>query len=141
MRRTVVTLVAAAAALGAAHAAAGGLAPPVIAEPFTPLPCPLHPDTTIDVEGCQEMRVLRTDRAIDGEARTIFHLLRTQSARRSFVAAEHSWLHYRRQSCLVEASAFAGGSAEPVAFLTCTLRRNRSHLVDLTAMAKTLSHH
>ena len=75
-------------------------APPVIREPFTALPCPIHPDTTIDVVGCQEVRVLRTDRAIDGEVRKIFRLLKTQSARSSFVDGERSWLHYRRQSCL-----------------------------------------
>jgi uncharacterized protein YecT (DUF1311 family) len=105
----------------------------VIHEPFTPLPCPIHPDTTMDVEGCQERRILRTDRAIDVDVRAVFRLLRTQSARSSFVNGERSWLHYRRQSCTAEASFYAGGSAKPVAYLNCTLRKNRAHLVDLTA--------
>jgi uncharacterized protein YecT (DUF1311 family) len=128
-------------ALVTAIAAAAALAPPVIHEPFTPLPCPIHPDTTIDVEGCQEVRVLRTDRAIDGQVRIVFRLLRTQSARAMFVDGERSWLHYRRQSCLAEASFYAGGSFQPVALLNCTLRENTSHLAALSAMRKTLSQH
>ena len=119
-------------------AASGVQPPPAIHEPFTPLPCPIRPDTTIEVEGCQEMRILRTDRAIDAEARAIFGLLRTQRARESFVTGEQSWLRYRQQSCASEASVFAGGSAEPVALLTCVLRRNTSHLADLKAMRKVL---
>jgi uncharacterized protein YecT (DUF1311 family) len=120
---------------------AAAIAPPVIHEPFKALPCPLHPDTTIDVIGCQEHRVLRTDRAINVQVGTIFRLLRTESRRSTFVAAERSWLQYRRQSCAVEASKFAGGSEQPVALLSCTLQRNTSHLVDLTAMRKTLAQH
>jgi len=128
MRRLLGTLIAAAA-----------VAPPVIHEPFTPLPCPLHPDTTIDVIGCQEHRVLRTDRTIDTQVRTIFQLLRSDNRRATFVAGERSWLQYRRASCSTEASHFAGGSAHAVALLSCTLQRNRSHLADLTAMRKTLA--
>jgi uncharacterized protein YecT (DUF1311 family) len=115
------------------------IAPPVIHEPFTALPCPLHPDTTIDVIGCQEHRVLRTDRAIDSQVRFIFGLLRADAARSTFVAAERSWLQYRRQSCSAEASKAAGGSAHAVALLSCDLQRNTAHLADLTAMRKTLA--
>jgi uncharacterized protein YecT (DUF1311 family) len=119
--------------------AVGGPKPPVIHEPFTALPCPIHPDTSIDVEGCQEVRVLRTDRAIDREVAKIFRLLPpTQGARSKFVDGEQSWLHYRRQSCLAESSRFQGGTAQPVAFLNCSLRRNRSHLAELVAMRKAL---
>jgi uncharacterized protein YecT (DUF1311 family) len=114
--------------------AVGGPTPPVIHEPFTALPCPIHPDTTIEMEGCQEVRVLRTDRAIDTQVQKIFRLLRTKDARMSFVYGERNWLHYRRQSCLAEASRYGGGTAQPVALLTCTLRRSRSHLSDLVAM-------
>lgn len=129
---------ASAAVLLLAIVALAGPAPPVIHEPFTALPCPIHPDTTIDVEGCQEVRVLRSDRAIDTQVRKIFGLLRTQDARASFVDGERNWLHYRRQSCLAEASRYSRGTAQPVAFLDCSLRRNRSHLAELAAMRKAL---
>jgi len=121
--------------------AAAAIAPPVIHEPFTALPCPLHPDTTIDVVGCQEHRVLRTDRAIDAQVKAIFGLLRTDGRRSPFAAGERSWLHFRRQSCAAEASRFAGGSAHAVALLSCTLQRNTSQLADLTAMRKALARH
>jgi len=124
-----------------AAGALAGPAPPVIHEPFTALPCPIHPDTSIDVEGCQEERILRTDRAIDAQVRTILRLLRTQDARLSFVDGERTWLHYRRASCLAEASRYSGGTMQPVAFLNCSLRRNTSHLADLAAMRKVLSGH
>jgi uncharacterized protein YecT (DUF1311 family) len=118
---------------------AAAIAPPVIHEPFTPLPCPLHPDTTTDVVGCQEHRVLRTDRAIDVQVAAIFRTLRTDTLRTSFVDSERNWLRYRRQSCSIETSRLAGGSAHAVALLNCSLSRNRSHLADLTAMRKTLA--
>jgi uncharacterized protein YecT (DUF1311 family) len=115
------------------------IAPPVIHEPFTALPCPLHPDTTIDVVGCQEHRVLRTDRAIDAQVTAIFRLLRTDGRRSTFATGERSWLQYRRQSCATEASRVAGGSAHAVALLSCTLHRNASHLADLTTLRKALA--
>jgi len=118
---------------------AAAIAPPVIHEPFTALPCPLHPDTAIDVIGCQEHRVLRTDRMIDGQVRVIFGRLRTDNARSTFVAGERRWLQYRRRSCSAEASHLAGGSAHSVALLTCSLQRNNEHLADLTAMRKALA--
>ena len=118
---------------------AAAIAPPVIHEPFTALPCPLHPDTTIDILGCQEHRLLRSDRAIDAQVKAIFRLLRTESARSTFVTGERSWLQYRRRSCSAEASKFAGGSLHGVALLGCEIERNKSHLADLTAMRKALS--
>jgi uncharacterized protein YecT (DUF1311 family) len=120
---------------------AAAIAPPVIHEPFKAVTCPLHPDTTLEVIGCQEHRVLRTDRAINVQVGAIFRLLRTESLRTTFVSAERSWLRYRRRSCSVEASKFAGGSEQPVALLTCALQRNTSHLADLKAMRATLAQH
>ena len=110
----------------------------MIHEPFATLPCPIHPDTNIDIEGCQEHRILRTDRAINAQVRVIFRLLRAQSARQSFVTSERDWLHYRRASCSAEASRYAAGSAKPVAYLNCTLRKNKSHLAELEAMGTAL---
>jgi uncharacterized protein YecT (DUF1311 family) len=139
VRWLLVTLFAAFLVATPARALGGRPAPPVIHEPFTALPCPIHPDTNIDVQGCQEHRILRTDRAIDAQVKAIFRLLRTQSARLSFVTGERDWLHYRRASCSAEASHYAGGTAEPVAYLSCSLRKNKAHLTDLTIMRKALS--
>jgi uncharacterized protein YecT (DUF1311 family) len=62
-----------------------------------------------------------------------------ESVRATFVQGERSWLRYRRQSCAAEASRFAGGTAHGVAFLTCTVQRNKAHVADLAAMRKTLA--
>ena len=120
---------------------AAAIAPPVIHEPFTALTCPLHPDSTIEIEACQEHRVLRTDRQIDTQVKAIFKLLRTDELRASFATSERTWLRYRRQSCATEASKYSGGTAHGIAFLGCTLQRNKSHLADLSAMRTTLAQH
>jgi len=109
-------------------AAAG---PPVIREPWTALPCPTHPSSTIEIEGCLQRAIVRSDRRIDAKAATIFHLLREKPDRTAFVEGERAWLQYRRRSCSATASVYRGGSAEPVAFLRCEEKRNARHLADL----------
>ncbi|MDP9224373.1 MAG: DUF1311 domain-containing protein, partial [Actinomycetota bacterium] len=109
-----------------------------IREPWTPLPCPTHPGSTIEIEGCLERSVVRSDRRINAKAATIFRLLRTDSDRVAFVEGEQAWLRYRRRSCTATASVYRGGSAEPVAFLRCEAHRNRRHLADLVDTERTL---
>lgn len=111
------------------------LAPPVIEEEFTPLPCPRGraARTTVGAEGCLEKKILRTDARINSQARVIFRLLRDTTAKRRFVAAERAWLAYRRASCTSVADVYRGGSAEPVAFADCVLTRNREHLDELAS--------
>jgi uncharacterized protein YecT (DUF1311 family) len=121
-----------------AAAALAALGPPVIHEPWTPLPCPTHPNSTIEIEGCLEGAITGSDRTINSKSAKIFHLLRRDSDRAAFVRGERAWLLYRRQSCTSEASIFRGGSAEPVAFLTCEKRRNTRQVRDLIDMERTL---
>jgi len=118
--------------------AAAALSPPIIREPWTPLPCPAHAVSTVDLEGCLEKGIRRTDRQIDARVAKIFYRLRSSSDRRAFVRGERSWLQYRRSSCSAEASVYHGGSAEPVAFLTCEKRRNARHIADLQDMERIL---
>ena len=119
---------------------AGPLKPPIIHEPFTPLPCPRHAVSTVDMEGCGEQKVLRSDRRIDTDVKAIFGLL-AQSERRGFVAGEVAWLRYRRLSCNAEATKFAGGTLGPVDDIGCVEGRNRSHLEDLAGTLTVLRQH
>jgi uncharacterized protein YecT (DUF1311 family) len=120
---------------------AGGVPrPPVIRESFTPLPCSAHPKTTLAMEGCFEKTILKNDRAIDAQAKTIFGLL-LPAARSQFVQSEGLWLRYRRSSCRTEASRYQGGSFQPVAFASCEVSRNQSHLKDLAELRRTLRFH
>lgn len=112
--------------------------PPVIHEVFTLLPCPMHPVSTLDTEGCSEHAIVRTDRKIDARAKVIFRLLRPD-ARSTFVRGERAWLQYRQLSCAAEASKYAGGTVAGVVAASCTLDRSTSHLRDLTDLRKTLS--
>ena len=113
------------------------LKPPVIHEVFTPLPCPKHQVSTLDIEGCLEQAILKTDRTINADARAIFNRLRP-SARASFVAGEQAWLRYRNLSCVAEASKYAGGTAAGVVAAGCTADRSRVHVQELAAMLKEL---
>jgi uncharacterized protein YecT (DUF1311 family) len=119
----------------------GALKPPVIHEPFTQLPCPAHPKTTLAMEGCYEKAIVSTDRKIDTEAGAVFRLLRSHSVRVTFVRGERSWLVYRHDSCAAESSAFAGGSFAPVSAAICILGRSKAHLRDLVSLRKTLRFH
>lgn len=114
-----------------AAASAATVGPPVIREPWTQLACPTHPSSTVEIEGCLERDVTRSDRRIDTKAATVFQLIKRQGDRAGFVSAEHSWLQYRRRSCSAAASVYHGGSAEPIASLNCQKSRNVRHLADL----------
>jgi uncharacterized protein YecT (DUF1311 family) len=116
--------------------AAGG--PPVIKEPFTPLPCPAHPSTTLALEGCAEKAILKTDAKINAQAKTIYAKLRTAGGKASFVRGEKSWLSYRRSSCSAQASKYTGGTFEPVAYARCEASRNLSHIGDLKQLTAAL---
>jgi uncharacterized protein YecT (DUF1311 family) len=139
--RVVVFVVVLSGGVAASAWAGGGHRPPVIHESFTVLPCPAHPKSRLDFEGCKEKALLSTDRAINGRARRIFGLLRTRSARSAFVRGEQSWLRYRRSSCSAQASVYSGGSEEPNAFAQCEVDRNRTHLTELAEMERWLRQH
>ena len=141
--RTVPWLLAALLAAGAVALparAAVAPAPPVIHEPFTVLPCPARPVSTLAIEGCTEKMILAGDRAIDARAKAIFRLL-ASSARTEFVQGEAGWLRYRVASCSSEASKYAGGTLQPVAYATCVVSRNRTHLEDLSDLEHALGSH
>lgn len=112
--------------------------PPVIHETFTLLPCPSHPVSTLDYEGCLEHQIVRTDRQINTLANGIFYKL-AASERAGFVRGEHSWLAYRRANCAAEASKYSGGTAAPLLYASCTVARNKTHISDLTELKKTLA--
>jgi len=140
MKCSTLAVLLAAGALALPAAAAGAPVPPVIHEPFTVLPCPAHPSSTLAIEGCAEKSILAGDRAIDARVSAIFSLL-APSARSGFVHGETSWLRYRAASCTSEASKYAGGTLEPVVYGTCVASRNRTHLEDLSDLEHTLTSH
>jgi uncharacterized protein YecT (DUF1311 family) len=135
----VIFAVAVAGAALSAPLASAASGPPVIKEPFTPLPCPAHPKTTLQQEGCAEKAVLKTGAAINARAKKIYYKLKAGSPRTSFVNGEKAWLSYRRASCKAQASVYAGGSFQPVAYLRCEANRNKTHLGDLAELLRAVS--
>jgi uncharacterized protein YecT (DUF1311 family) len=117
------------------------LKPPVIREVFTQLPCPAHPSSTVAMEGCYEQSIAGVDRRIDVQAKLIFALLDSGSARAAFVRGERAWLEYRQASCAAESSRSEGGTLAPVVAAGCQLGRSKTHLHELAAMRKQLAVH
>jgi uncharacterized protein YecT (DUF1311 family) len=134
-------LVAALVAAVAAPSAAAELQPPVIKESFTVLPCPANPKTTLELEGCAEHRILRSDAAINARVRTIFFLVRrtrTAGAVARFVRGERAWLAYRRASCESRADVFEGGTAAGLVAANCVADVNDAHLKELRIFERNL---
>jgi uncharacterized protein YecT (DUF1311 family) len=109
---------------------------PTITEPFTPLPCSgtAGHQTTIQIEGCAEQRVLRTDRQIDqltAEALTAFH---DHARQRHLIAAHNAWLTYRKALCTSFADTFTGGTAGPIQYAECEITINRQQITNLNAL-------
>jgi uncharacterized protein YecT (DUF1311 family) len=128
-------------ALVAASAALAASGPPPIKETFTLLPCPKHPVSTLELEGCAEHRIVALDRKIDAKAQAIWKKLPSAGAKAHFVAAERSWFAYRRATCLSRADLNAGGTLAVIDYASCVVDLNATHLVDLTRFLKDLSGH
>ena len=114
-----------------ASGAAGTLAPPVIHEIFTILPC--NHATTVGLEGCAEGRIIATDHRLNVEVALIFRVLQNTSQRRSFVNSQNLWFTYRDADCQSAASVYRGGTLAPVEFADCEVADNTSRSADLHA--------
>ena len=141
-------LIAAAALLSAAglvaHAQPAGagrpadVRPPVIHERFTLLPCPSRPESTVELEGCAEHRIVRADRKIDAVAKAIFARLPDDAARRRYIAAHRAWLAYRQADCASLSDKYEGGTLAGVLAADCTADRSERRLKDVRAQERLL---
>ena len=130
--RIALTALAAVAVLAPLATATTRPRPPVVRESFTPLPC--SSSTTLGREGCAEQRILRSDRQINALARAIFPRLGDDAARRRFIAAQHSWVAFRRADCLSVSDVYEGGTEAGVLDAQCTAERNTERISELKAL-------
>jgi uncharacterized protein YecT (DUF1311 family) len=137
-----VTLAASAPA-GASASHATKLSPPVIHEPFTPMPCTGSPGnrTTLQQEGCAEQQILRSDKQINTLNQKIFTALHTTSARRDLLSGHRAWLAYRKSYCLSVSDVFQGGSLAGVVDADCTATVSGQHVSNLKTFLKDLTSH
>jgi len=135
-----VALTSAAQAL-ASNGHAAKLAPPVIHESFTPMPCSGSPGkrSTLQEEGCAEQQILHSDKQIDGLNQKIFTALHTNSARRDLIAGHKAWLAYRKSYCLSVSDVFQGGTLAGVVDANCTATVNGQHVSNLKTFLKDLT--
>jgi uncharacterized protein YecT (DUF1311 family) len=143
---TILAACATVALTSAAQALASGghaakLAPPVIHESFTPLPCSGSPGhrSTLQEEGCAEQQILRSDKQINSLNQKIFNALHTNSARRDLLAGHKAWLGYRKSYCLSVSDVFQGGTEAAVVDADCTATVNGQHVSNLKAFLKDLT--
>jgi uncharacterized protein YecT (DUF1311 family) len=139
LRRVGLALVLVAAG-GFVRGADGALRPPTLPTTAGPhsvarFPCPKKPTSTIAIEACQARRLLRLGRTFNSEAAVLWSVFEV-SGRRAFVRAHRAWLTYRRRQCEIEAAAFSGGTAAPVAFGACELRLTAARVNELGATIK-----
>lgn len=134
------TSIAATQAGGSVPAHAPALKPVVIHETFTPLPCSGAPGhrTTLQLEGCAEKQILRTDTQIDVVAAQIFPILPSDRARRDFNAAQRAWLSYRKADCFSMSDVFEGGTEAGVVDAQCVASRNNQRVKDLRVFHRAL---
>lgn len=136
--------IAAIACLGVAPAtAATSAGPPKIKEPFSanPLPCTGTPDkrTTVQMEGCIQQDILKTDAKVESLDQSVHSLLGTANAQRKFAAGIRSWLAYRKADCKSFATLYEGGSLETIVYGECVITRNEQRIKDLRGLQKALS--
>ena len=129
------------ASAGASDGHVAKLAPPVIHESFTPLPCAGKPGkrSTLQEEGCAEQQILRSDKQINALNQKIFNALSTNSARRDLLAGHKAWLAYRKRYCLSVSDVFQGGTLAAVVDADCIATVNGQHLGNLKTFLKDLT--
>src|ERR1700759_3876986 len=118
------------ASAGAADGHAAKLAPPVIHESFTPLPCSGSSGkrSTLQEEGCAEQQILHSDKQIDALNQKIFNALHTTSARRDLLTGHRAWLTHRKSYCLSVSDVFQGGPLAAVVDADCVATVNGQHV-------------
>lgn len=85
---------------------------------------------------CFDAAVRARERNIARARRTVIQELLLAPPGQGLVAfqrSEAAWQKYRQTSCAVVASAFAGGTVEPVIREACIFDRDNAHLLDLSA--------
>jgi uncharacterized protein YecT (DUF1311 family) len=133
---TIAVLAGAALAAVPAVSSAAALAPPVVKEGFTPLPCggsPAH-RSTIQQEGCAEHQILASDKTINALNVRVWGTLTKTPAKIGFIASNKSWLSYRSAFCTTAASAFLGGTQAPVVTAQCEAALDTEHITDLRTL-------
>lgn len=138
---TATVALAAATPAGASNGQAAKLAPPVMHEPFTPMPCSGKPGnrSTLQEEGCAEQQILHSDKQIDSLNQKIFNALHTTSARRDLIAGHRAWLAYRKGYCLSVSDVFQGGTLAGVVDADCIATVNGQHVSNLRTFLKDLT--
>lgn len=138
---TAAALALAAAPAGASDGHAAKLAPPLIRESFTPMPCSGSPGkrSTLQEEGCAEQQTLHSDKQIDSLNQKIFNALHTTSARRDLIAGHRAWLAYRKSYCLSVSDVFQGGTLAGVVDADCVATVNGQHVSNLKMFLKDLT--
>jgi uncharacterized protein YecT (DUF1311 family) len=125
-----------------APADAATISPPAIPS-FTPRPCPSKPESTPEVLGCAQKRLLETDKEINRLNASVFSDLSEGPSSRSskmfqrkFAASHRAWLAYRDVDCPNMWAILEEGSIFPLAVIECAVTLNRQRIKNLRAFLR-----
>jgi uncharacterized protein YecT (DUF1311 family) len=118
-------------------------------------PCPAKHFSTLDIERCEQQKIVMLNRRINALAKAIFARLRAgdeithrfdhafpiDGARREFIAGEAAWLTYRNAFCRSEGNTAEGGTAAGIYSAYCAASLAAQHVKDLAAFKKALAPH
>ena len=93
--------------------------------------------TQLDMNFCAD----RQFKSADAELNRVYNRLASKleaDARAKLKAAESSWLKYRDSNCDYEASAYEGGSMQPMVYSFCLERMTKSRTNELRDQLKDL---
>jgi len=104
-------------------------APPQVTERFKGSE-PCDQQTQLGLDGCAATKVLAADRLLNSQIRVVWSVL-PSVGRRDFVNAQAAWARYRTADCESQSEVYAGGSAQPMAYLFCLAADDASRGQDL----------
>ncbi len=129
------------------------LAPPVIHEVFTLLPCNKKND--LGLEGCQEHQIVSLDKIIDKAEQVLFTMLENEAAldipgsgstdevavAQRLSQAESEWFGYRVAECASESDVALGGTDAVLQSGACQITLDHARLAQLKSFYEALKGH
>lgn len=103
--------------------------PPLVTDRLgSALPC--NQKTQIGLDGCAQKDLRLADKLLNADITVLWGMLGS-SSRSDFVAAQRSWMKYRRADCTSQSDVYEGGTDQPVEYVFCLAGDDASRRLDL----------
>jgi uncharacterized protein YecT (DUF1311 family) len=129
------------------------LAPPVIHEGFSLLPCTKKND--LGMEGCEEHQIVKLDKVIDKAEQVLFTMLEKEASideptsdttdevgvAQRLSQAQSDWFNYRLSECRSESDVALGGTDASLLAGMCDIKLDQQRLAQLKSFYLALKGH